>query len=137
MRNRTGAVISIAACLLLFVLLAWPYTVKSAPDVNTYYGWGVLTPLLPGVLAVGVLLTFAAMRENYVSPELGAGVALGLALFTFLTSLVWAATARVDVFRAPGWALPAQRFVLVGLSALVVAGAGWHALSNGLLAARR
>lgn len=137
MRTRAGAIISVTACLLLLVVLGWPYFVKSTYHVNTYYSGGVLNPLLAGLFVLGVLIVFAADRANYVSVQLGAGIVLGLSLITFLTVLMWAITVRLDVFRAPGWALPAQRFVLVGLSVLIVFGAGWHTWGTGLISLRR
>lgn len=132
MRSRAGAVVASIACLLFLVVLGWPFAVQSPSQINTYYQRGVLTPLLAGGLAVGVLVTFAATHEDVISTELGAGIALVLGLSAALVSVAWAVTARVDVFRAPGWALPAQRFVLVGLASLVLLGAGWHAWTNAL-----
>lgn len=137
MRNRTGVIVSIVASLLLLAILVWPYVVKPPSAITTYYTRGVLTPLLPGMLVVGILITFAAVRENYLSANLGAGIAFGLSLFTFFIMLVWAVTARLDVFRAPTWALPAQRFILVGLSLVIVFGIGWHTWANSLLSLRR
>ncbi|WP_276256931.1 DUF7548 family protein [Halomontanus rarus] len=136
MRDRFGALLSISACLLLLAVLVWPYAVKSIYAINTYYRHGVLNPLFAGVLALAILVTFLAVRENYVSAELGAGIVLVLGISAFLVSLVWTLTARVDVFRAPGWALPAQRFILVGVAALIVFGAGWNVLTSGIVSVR-
>lgn len=137
MRNRAGAIVSIAASLLFLAILVWPYVVKPPSAITTYYTWGLLTPLLPGILVLGIFIAFVAVRENYISANLGAGIAFGLSLFTFFIMLVWAVTARLDVFRAPTWALPAQRFILVGLSLLIVVGTGWHTWTNSLLSLRR
>jgi hypothetical protein len=41
--------------------------------------------------------------------------------------MFWAFTGRVDVFLASGWMFPAQRWVLVAVSALIVVGVGVHA----------
>ncbi|WP_425607409.1 DUF7548 family protein [Halomontanus rarus] len=136
MRDRFGALLSISACLLLLAVLVWPYAVKSTYAINTYYRHGVLNPLLAGVLALAILVTFLAVRENYVSAELGAGIVLVLGVSAFLASLVWTLTARVDVFRAPGWALPAQRYILVGVAALIVFGAGWNVLTSDIVSVR-
>lgn len=137
MRNRAGVIISIAACLLFLAVLVWPYVVKPPSAITTYYRWGILNPLLSGVLVLGILIVFAVARENYLSAELGIGIVLALSLFTFLITLIWVVTARLDVFWAPGWALPAQRFILVGLSMLILFGAVWHARVNGLLSLRQ
>lgn len=137
MSGRVGAVVSVAASLALLSALAWPYVARPVPDIAVYYGSGAVNPLVAGALAIGVVAALAAARARYLSAAGGAGVALGLGVFAFLVSLAWATTGRVDVFRAPGWAFPAQRWVLVGLSALVVFGAGWQALAEGLLSRGR
>lgn len=137
MRNRVGSLVSIVASLLFLVVLGWPYAVRSISAVNTYYGEGIVTPLIGGALVVGILVTFAAIRQDSVSSDVGAGIVLGLGLVTVLVSSIWAVTARVDVFRAPGWALPIQRFVLVGTAVLIVIGVGWHIWTNHRLFGRR
>lgn len=133
MRSSTGAFISIGACLALLALLGWSYVPESGQAINIYYGSGVLNPLLAGILAIGVIITFAATSASYISTEVGVGVILGLSLFIFLTALIWAVTRRVDVFLAPGWVFPAQGWILVGLSVLIIFGACWYAKSLGLL----
>lgn len=137
MNGRVGAVVSVAACLALLSALVWPYVVRPASDIRIYYGSGVVNPLLAGALAVGVAVAFAAARDRYLSAEAGAGVALVLGAFAFLVALAWAMTGRVDVFRAPGWAFPAQRWALVGLAAVIVFGAGWEVRAQGLLSRGR
>lgn len=135
MGERTGAAISVTACLFYLVVLIWPYAVRSPTDVTIYYTWGVLNVLFPGALAVAILAAFAASRSGLLSSELAAGIALGGASIAFLGTAAWAVTARVDVFRASGWALPAQRYVLVGLSSLIVVGAARYAWPNGIRSA--
>lgn len=42
------------------------------------------------------------------------GIALGLGPIILRIVTIWAFTGRVDVFLAPDWVFPAQRWVLVG-----------------------
>lgn len=135
MGERAGAAISATACLLYLAVLAWPYAVRSPTDVTIYYTWGVLNPLFAGALAVAILAAYAASRIDRLSSELAAGIALGAALIAFLSTSAWAVTARVDVFRASGWALPAQRYVLVGFSLFILVGAARYAWANGIRSA--
>lgn len=136
MRNRAGAIVSIGACALFLAVLAWPSVVKPPSAITTYYSWGILSPLFAGVLVAVIPLVFAVTRNDRLSSQVGAGIALALALFAVFLTSAWAVTARLDVFRAPGWALPAQRFVLVAFSVLVVIGVAWHARATDLLALR-
>lgn len=137
MRGPIGAVVSVAASLALLSALVWPYVARPAADIGIYYGSGLINPLIAGALAIGVVAAFAIARWGNLSTEAGTGIALGLGVFVLLVVLAWAGTGRVDVFRAPGWAFPMQRWVLVGLAALIVLGAGWQTWTHGLLSARR
>lgn len=136
MRNRFGILVCTVACLFLLVVLAWPYTVKSTYAINTYYSGGIINPLIAGILALAILGTFVGIREKYVSAELGSGLVFAFGVSALVVTFAWAFTTRVDVFRAPGWALPAQRFVLVGIAALIVVGAGWHLLTTDTISVR-
>lgn len=131
MGKRVGATVSIASSVAYLAVLLLPYVPKSVRDVNLYYGYTTLNPILAGVLTAGILVAFAAAHNHFLSAELAAGIGLGLGTIAFLVTLVWAVTARVDVFWAPGWLFPAQRWVLLGLSGLVVVGAGLYARGIG------
>lgn len=137
MSTKAGATIGLTACLLLLITLVWAYVTESVRDVTVYYNSGAINPLLAGILVIGVLLMFAASHKGDIAEELGAGIILGLALVICLITIAWATTARVDVFRAPGWAFPAQRWILVGLSMLLLLGAIWHTWVLGLLSITR
>lgn len=132
MRDWVGIAVSVLAGLAILVALAWPYAVQSDYAIGLYYGSGVVNPLLVGAFAIGVIVAFAADRVGAVSPAAGGGIVLGLALGAFVVAAGWALTARVDLFEAPGWLLPAHRFVLVGLSGFALVGAGWYARTAGL-----
>lgn len=135
MGPRGGAILSIVTCLAFVIVLAWPYVPESSWDINMYYSSGIffINPLLAGALAIGAIGMFIATRVNYVSAEVGAGIILGLGLFIFLVVLAWAVTARVDIFRAPGWFFPAHRWLLLGLSVLIGISTGWYTWVSGLL----
>lgn len=137
MRDWVGIAVSVLAGLGILVALAWPYTVQSDYAIGLYYGSGLINPLFSGLFALGVIIAFAADRVGALSPAVGAGIVLGLALGAFVVAAGWALTARIDLFEAPGWLLPAHRFVLTGLSGFAVVGAGWYALANGLLSSPR
>lgn len=132
MRKSAGAIVSIGASLVLLAVLVWPFFPETNRDIFIYYGSGALNPLLAGVLAIGVIVAFAAINGEYVARDVGAGVVLTLGVSILLVVSVWVVTGRVDVFRAPGWAFPAQRWLLVVLSALIVLGAGWYTWTLGL-----
>lgn len=132
MKDRAGAIISFASSIAFLAVLVWPYLVLPPSDITAYYSWGALNPLFAGVLVVVILLVLAAVRANRISARLGAGISIGLGLFVFLHAIIWALTARLDLFRAEGWALPAQRFILVGISLLMLLGFGWYAWEKGI-----
>jgi hypothetical protein len=127
---------SIASVLLVLVLLA-AFLTESVRDVSIYYRFRTINPLYAGVVAVGVVLAFAATWFGWLSEPLGSGIALGLAVVSLLIVLAWAVTGRVDVFVARGWAYPAQRWVLVAISVLIVLGASVRAWRLGLFSAGR
>lgn len=130
MGYRSGELTSIVGCLLVLATLVLPYALKPTDAVTTYYRWGLLNPLIAGLLAILILSTFIAVHENRLSRQFGTGVGLGLSLIVLGITVAWAATARVDVFLAPGWLLPMQRFILVGFSTLIVLGIGWEILQH-------
>lgn len=135
--NRSAgiALSSVASAVLVAILLA-AFAAESAADLMVYYSFGTINPLLAGVLALGVVLVFAAVRRRWLSETVGTGIALGLGLIVLVIVTVWAVTGRVDVFLASGWAFPAQRWMLVGLAVVIVLGAGLHAWRLGLFPGR-
>lgn len=136
MERSWGTTLSSVASAVLIGLLIAAFVAESFRDVMLYYGFVTINPLLAGVLAIGVIGIFAAVRSGRVSETMGTGVALGLGLTILLIVTIWALTGRVDIFFAPGWAFPAQRWILVGISMLIVLGAGLRAWNLGLLPLR-
>lgn len=123
----------IAACVLTLAALAWPYFQELPRAVNDYYATGAITPFAAGLFALVGVIVFAAGREERSDPALAAGAALVLGLFTFVISLAWALTARVDVIGGASASLSYQRWVLAAVAALVPASAGWYARALGLV----
>ena len=115
------------ASVLQVAILIWAFLSQSTRDVLLYYSFVTINPLIAGVLALGILVVFAAIRWGQLPETTGTGIALGLAVIGLLITTIWAFTGRVDVFLARGWAFPVQRWVLVGASALIVLGVGLHA----------
>lgn len=133
MGRSVGVLLSSIASVALVAILLAAFVAESFRDVMLYYGFTTVNPLLAVVAAVGVVAAFAAVRSGRLSESVGTGIALGLGLVGLAVVTGWALTGRVDVFLAPGWAFPAQRWVLVGVAALVVVGAGVHAWRLGLV----
>ena len=132
MERAVGSVLSSVASAVLVAVLLAAFVAESFRDVMLYYGYGTVNPLLAGVMAIGIVVVFAAVRSGRLSDTVGTGIALGLGLTVLLVVSIWALTGRVDVFLAPDWMFPAQRWILVGVSALIVAGAGLRARELGL-----
>ncbi|QLG61522.1 DUF7548 family protein [Halorarum salinum] len=137
MRHRAGTVIGLGASLSLIAVLGWAYVPQTTRNVNAYYASGMVNPLAAGILALGVIVALVATSRGRLSAQQGAGIVLGFGLGAFAIVLLWVVTGRVDVFLAPGWAFPAQRWVLLGVSVLLLIGAGWHARTLGLLSRSR
>lgn len=135
MSDRTGIAVTVVASALFLAVLLAPYAVEPAENINSYYVWGLVNPLYAGVLVVALLAVIAAVHLSYVSGRLGAGLGVGISLLVLLTAGVWAITAREDVFLAPGWAIPVQRFVLVAIAALLVVSTAYYAAANDRAAA--
>lgn len=137
MRYRAGITISYGASLLLIAALGWAYLPQTTRNINVYYSSGMVNPLAAGILALGVIIVLVATSRDHLSPQQGAGIVLGFSLGIVVIVSLWVITGRVDIFRAPGWAFPAQRWVLVGVSVLLVIGAGWYARTITLLSRTR
>lgn len=137
MGRSSGTLISSVASIVLVSLLLLAFLAESFRDVMLYYNFDTVSPLIAGVLAILVVVVFAAVRWGRLSEPVGTGVALGLGLVILFVVTFWALTGRVDVFLSPSWAFPVHRWALVGVSMLVVFGASLHALSLDLLPSGR
>lgn len=137
MERSIGALLSTAASVVFIAILLAAFLGESVRDVMLYYGFDTVNPLLAGLFAFGVIVAFTAVRLGHLSELVGTGIALGLGLSSLFVVVIWALTGRVDVFLARGWAFPAQRWVLVGVSALIVGGAVLHAWSRDSVSAGR
>lgn len=132
-----GAWLSIVASAVLIIILLVAFVAESFRDIMLYYSFNTVNPLLAGIFAFGVVMAFAAIRSRRLSEPAGTGIALGFGLISLLVVTIWAFTGRVDVFLARGRAFPAQRWVLLGISLLIVIGVGLHAWTRGLIPSGR
>lgn len=137
MGRSFGIVLSSIASVVLVLMLLAAFLAESSRDIMLYYNFNTVNPLFAGVFAIVVVGVFAAVRSGRLSEPVGTGVALGLGLGCLFVVMIWALTSRVDVFLAPSWAFPVHRWALVGVSMLVVLGAGLHAWNLDLLPTRR
>jgi hypothetical protein len=119
--------VGIAACLAVLLVLAWPFAQESASSVALYYTTGAVTPYAAGLLALVGVVVFAAGRQGRSDPSLAAGAGLVFGLFIAAISLLWAATARVDVLGSASALLSSQRWVLAAVSLAVPAAGLWYA----------
>ncbi len=125
--RRVAPLVGIVGCLVVIAALVYPSLV--AETVGTYYGTGIVNPLVGAVLALVAVIVFAAGREERSDPQFAAGAALVFSAFAFLLVLGWALTVRVDAVELPGlhrWATAATALV-APLAAL------WYARSLSLL----
>lgn len=136
MERSFGALLSSIASAILIVILLAAFVAESFYDIMLYYSFNTVNPLLAGLFAIGIIMVFVGVRSGRLSESVGTGIALGLGLINLLVVTIWAFTGRVDVFLAPGWAYPVQRWVLVGVSVLVALGAVLHAWNLGLFPVR-
>ena len=121
---RVAPTVGIVACLAVLAALAAPYVLAdSTANVGLYYSSGAINPLLAGLFALVVLIVFAAGREGRTEPDLAAGAALALGLFTLLIAVAWALTTRVDVIAIT----TSHRWVVVATAALLPVSAVWFA----------
>jgi len=119
--RRVAPLVGIAGCLGVLAALVYPYL--AADSVGTYYGTGVVNPLVGAVLALVAVIVFAAGREERSDPQFAAGAALVFSAVAFVLVCGWALTVRVDAVQLSGlhrWATTA--FALVApLGALLYA----------------
>ncbi|WP_159901443.1 DUF7548 family protein [Salinirussus salinus] len=125
--RRAAPLVGIAGCLAVLAALVYPYLAADA--VGTYYGTGVVNPLVGAVLALVAVIVFAAGREERSDPQFAAGAALVFAVFAFLILLGWALTVRVDAVELPD----AHRWVTAALALVAPLAALWYARALSLL----
>ncbi len=95
--RRLAPTLGIVASLAVLALLLVPYGVLDAADVGTYYGAGTVSPWLGGLLALVVVVVFAAGREDRTDPPTAAGVGVGLGLALAAVAVLWAVTVPSEV----------------------------------------
>jgi len=125
--RRTAPLVGIAGCLAVLAALVYPYLV--ADSVGTYYGTGVVNPLVGAVLALVAVIVFAAGREERSDPQFAAGAALVFSAFTLLLLFGWALTVRVDAVELPGL----HRWATVTFALVAPLAAVWYARALSLL----
>jgi hypothetical protein len=106
---RVAPLVGIVGCLGVLTVLLYPYLAADGA-VGLYYGSGVVSPLVAGMLALVTIIVLAAGREDRTDPELAAGAGLVFGLFIVGLSLAWGLTTRVDVLTISEfhrWSLPA------------------------------
>jgi len=106
---RVAPLVGIVGCLGVLAALLYPY-VAADGAVGLYYGSGVVSPLVAGLLALITIIVLAAGREDRTDPELAAGAGLVFGLFIVVLTLAWGLTTRVDVLTISElhrWSLPA------------------------------
>lgn len=98
--ERTAATVGAGACLLTAAAVAAPYVLLPADQVGTvgaFYGTGIVTPLAPGLLGLVGAIVFLSGRERRSDPDLVAGIALVIAVFSLVVGLEWALSFRPDL----------------------------------------
>jgi hypothetical protein len=106
---RVAPLVGIVGCLGVLAALLYPYLAADGA-VGLYYGAGVVSPLVAGMLALVTIIVLAAGREDRTDPEVAAGAGLVFGLFIVGLSLAWGLTTRVDVLTISElhrWSLPA------------------------------
>lgn len=137
-RERAAATAGVAACVLTAAAVAAPYLVLPAgqvDDVAAYYGAGMVSPLAPGLLGLVGAIVFAAGREGRSDPDLVAGVALAVGVFSLIVGLEWALSFRPGVFGG-GVAiefLDGHRWSVPAGGLLETVAAVWYAGTRGMV----
>lgn len=125
---RVAPLVGIVGCLGVLGTLLYPYLAADG-SVGTYYGSGVVNPLVAGLLALVGIIVLAAGREARTDPGLAAGVGLVFGIVMVLLGVAWGATVRVDtviLWEFHRWS--------VAITALPVAvGSAWYSRALGLL----
>lgn len=120
--------VGIGGCLAVLGALVYPYLVADG-SVGTYYGSGVVNPLVAGLLAMVAIIVLAAGRQGRTDPGVAAGAGIVFGLFMIALTLAWGLTTRLDAVALSElhrWSLPA-------VSALVAIGSLWYGRALGLL----
>ena len=137
--RRLAPTVGIVASLLVVVLLAVPYGVVDGEAVANYYGAGVLSPWVGGLLALVAVVVFAAGREDRTDPETAAGFGLGLGLAALTVFALWAVTVPAEIplqlttdepLVGPlttGTVVEYHRWVTAGAALLIPAAGAWYA----------
>jgi hypothetical protein len=119
---RVSPLVGIVGCLGVLAALLYPY-VGADGAVGLYYGSGVVSPLIAGMLALISIIVLAAGREDRTDPEIAAGAGLVFGLFIVALTLAWAATTRVDVLTITQY----HRWVLPAIGGVVPVASLWYA----------
>jgi hypothetical protein len=119
--------VGIVGCLGVIAALIYPY-VAAEGSVGTYYGSGVVNPLVAGLLALVTIIVLAAGRENRTDPGLAAGAGMVFGLFMVLLTLGWGMTARVDAVVLSDL----HRWVVPAIALLVPLGSVWYSRALGV-----
>lgn len=120
--------VGIVGCLGVIATLVYPYVVADG-SVGTYYGSGVVNPLVAGLLALVTIIVLAAGREGRTDPLLAAGAGVVFGLSIVLLALGWGLTARVDAVALSNL----HRWVVPGIALLVPLGSLWYSRTLGVL----
>jgi hypothetical protein len=139
--RRLAPTLGIVASLALVGLLLVPYAVVDGGAVANYYGAGVLSPWVGGLLALVAGVVLAAGREDRTEPETAAGVGVGLGLAVFVVAALWAVTVPAEVplqlttdrpLVGPlttATLIEFHRWVLAAVALLLPAAGAWYARS--------
>jgi hypothetical protein len=137
-QSRLAPLGGIVASLCVAGLLVLPYgVVRESPGtaVAGYYGSGAVNPLFAGVLALVLVIVFAAGREERTDPVLAAGVGLSFGLFVVGLTGLWAVTVPPDfVFgMAAHRFLTYHRWAMAGMAVFAPVASLWWARTLGLV----
>lgn len=132
MDQRTPPGAGVVVSLAVVVAVLAPYLLLSpqaASAVPAYYGYGLVGPWGPGLLALVATVAFAAGRRGRTPPETVAGATLALGIAAVVLAAEWALAVDPALVQSIGTAdwLGTHRWVLVGLAALLPVVAGWYA----------
>ncbi|MFC7133668.1 MULTISPECIES: DUF7548 family protein [Salinibaculum] len=119
--------VGILGCVGVIVALLYPY-VAADGSVATYYGSGLVNPLVAGLLALVTIIVLAAGREARTDPGIAAGAGLVFGLFIFLMTLGWGMTTRLDAVAIS----ELHRWVVPLLALLIPVGSLWYSRALGV-----